>query len=326
MIYLILFFVLVVSFMLTWIVRIIAIRRSILDIPNHRSSHTIPTPRGGGLAVAVSWFAGLSFFYKCGIIELNFFYALLSGLPLIIIGFIDDLFNIKPLSRFVVQFICAAMAVYFLGGFQNLQVATVNLKHIYVLTPIAFIAIVWSVNLFNFLDGIDGYIGTEIVFIGLALYLLSGYYTGLLLAMATTGFLIWNWPRAKIFMGDAGSTLLGFTVAVFAIYYQNNFTLSISVWLILTSVFWFDATVTIIRRLLNKEYLAVAHRKHAFQRIVQSGFSHGKTTLWALGLNIFGFTLAILAKGLPEFDYLFLLTDLIILSLIMFRIDKKNPF
>lgn len=332
--------VLLVSFAGTWLVRSFAIRRSIMDIPNDRSSHTIPTPRGGGLAVAVAWFVGLIYFYFSGKMKTDFFLALLCGLPLTLIGFADDIFSLKPNVRFIVQFVCAGAALFFLKGLQlpeygmgNAELGTFFPPSAFrlplfsvLLNLLAFIAIVWSINLFNFLDGIDGYIGTEIIFIGLAVLLLTGDVTGLLLASATLGFLFWNWQKAKIFMGDVGSTLLGFTVAVMAIYHQNNHISSLPVWLILTSVFWFDATITLFRRMKNREKLSQAHRKHAYQRIVQAGFSHQKTVLCALVLNVVGLGCAWLAYRYSAISLVFLGVDLLVLYIALKWIDKKKPF
>jgi Fuc2NAc and GlcNAc transferase len=320
------FAIFVASFAITWMVRSIAIRKSIMDIPNDRSSHTVPTPRGGGLAVAVTWFTGIVCFFLGGKIESNLFYALLSGLPLTLIGLADDIFNLRPGVRFLVQFLCTALALFFLSGLQNCQLSIVNCQLSMILTPLAFIAIIWSINLFNFLDGIDGYIGSEIVFIGISLFVLLGSQVGLLLIAAVTGFLFWNWPKAKIFMGDVGSTLLGFSIAVLAVYHQNNLTLSIPVWLILTSVFWFDATITLFRRIWNKEKLSQAHRKHAYQRIVQAGFSHQKTVIWMLVFNMLGFGLAYLSIKYKRLDLIFLGIDIAILCAVLKLIDKKKPF
>lgn len=314
------------SFVFTQVVRSIARRKSIIDIPNDRSSHTIPTPRGGGLAVAISWFMGLIYLFFRGELEPSLFYALLSGLPLTVVGFADDIFNLKPAVRFFVQFICAFTALWFLGGLQFIDYGLWTVDLILLLTPFAFIAIIWFINLFNFLDGIDGYIGSEVVFIGGAIYSLTCDSLGMLLAAVTFGFLLWNWPKAKIFMGDVGSTFLGFTVAVLAIYHQNNNILSIWVWLILTSVFWFDATITVIRRYLNREKLFEAHRKHAYQRAVQSGYSHQKITIGSIFLNLFGFGLAWLAHCSSAYSIIFLLVDLVILFGVLKFIDKKKPF
>lgn len=314
------------SFFITWIVRKIAIHKSIMDQPNERSSHTVPTPRGGGLAVAIAWFAGLVCLYIANGIDQPLFFALLSGLPLTLIGFADDIFNLKPGIRFLVQFICAACALWFLGGLQHCPLSIVHCQFAFILAPLAFIAIIWSINLFNFLDGIDGYISTEVIFIGVSLFILTGNEIGILLAASVGGFLIWNWPKAKIFMGDVGSTLLGFIVAVLAIYYQNTQQLSIVVMLILTAVFWFDATVTLIRRKLNKEKLSEAHRKHAYQRIVQAGWSHQKTTLWSLGINLIGFGFAFLATKYIVMQEILLVIYLGVLYLVLRYIDKQKPF
>lgn len=318
--------ILLSSFSITWLVRKIAIHKSIMDQPNERSSHTVPTPRGGGLAVTIAWFVGLIYFYITQRIEQPLFFALLSGLPLTLIGFVDDILSLKPGIRFLVQFVCAASALWFLEGLQHCQLSIINYQFPFILTPLAFIAIIWSINLFNFLDGIDGYISTEVIFIGISLFLLAGSLFGILLAVSVGGFLIWNWPKAKIFMGDVGSTLLGFIVAVLAIYYQNTLQLSLVAMLILTAVFWFDATVTLIRRILNKEKLSEAHRKHAYQRIVQAGWSHQKTTLWSLGINCVGFGFAFLATKYMVFQEVLLVMYLGVLYLVLRYIDKQKPF
>jgi UDP-N-acetylmuramyl pentapeptide phosphotransferase/UDP-N-acetylglucosamine-1-phosphate transferase len=247
-------------------------------------------------------------------------------LPLTLVGFADDVFNLKPAIRFLVQFICAALALFFMGGLTSLELGVFHFNFYYLLTPLAFIAILWSINLFNFLDGIDGYIGTEVIFIGLAMVLLTGDSIGWILVLATLGFLIWNWPKAKIFMGDVGSTLLGFSVAVVAIYHQNTHASSLVVWIILTSVFWFDATITLFRRIKNKETLSQAHRKHAYQRIVQAGFSHQKTVFGALVLNGIGVNLAFLAYFYKTYGLCFLLLDIFILYFVLRWIDKKKAF
>jgi Fuc2NAc and GlcNAc transferase len=311
------------SFSLTWLYRKFALYKSLLDIPNDRSSHAIPTPKGGGIAVAISWFLGITYLSITGELENQVFFALLMGIPLVIIGFIDDILNIKPFVRFVIQAFVAGLGLFFLGG---INLHSWQGSYLIPIIILALIAIVWFINLFNFLDGIDGYIGSEIVFIGISAYLLTGEKTGLLLTLSVSGFLIWNWPKAKIFMGDTGSTLMGYIVAVMIIYFQNTQKTSVFVWIILTSVFWFDATITILRRLINKENIFQAHRKHAFQRIVQAGFSHQKAVVYSLLLNIIGFSLAFLAHKYPSFEYLLLFSNLLILTLIYLKIERLNPF
>lgn len=323
-----LFFFLAVfsSFIFTYAYRYYAIRKSIIDIPNDRSSHTIPTPRGGGIAVALVWFIGLVYFFINNQLESSLFYSLLCGLPLTLVGLIDDIYSLRPLIRFIVQAVSSMMALFFLKGLQFISFPFGSIDYLYVLSFIAFVGIIWSINLFNFLDGIDGYIGSEVVFIGLSIYYFTGDVVGILLAASTLGFLILNWPKAKIFMGDVGSTLIGFTVAVLAIYHQNNSICSLWIWLILTSVFWFDATVTLIRRIINREKLSEAHKKHAFQRIVQFGFSHQKTTLWMLLINLVGFIFATFAFYFSNLAWLFLACDLIVLYRFLRYVDNRRPF
>jgi UDP-N-acetylmuramyl pentapeptide phosphotransferase/UDP-N-acetylglucosamine-1-phosphate transferase len=325
-IFLICFLLLGLSFGLTYLIRVFAIKKAILDIPNDRSSHSVPTPRGGGIAIAISWLIGLCILFFTGKIEDDLFYALLSGLPLAIIGFIDDVVSLNPGIRFLVQVLSATLAIFFLHGMHFVDIWIWHFNHIIPLSCLAFVAIIWFTNLFNFLDGIDGYISTEVIFIGLVLFIITGNVIGLILLASVLGFLFWNWQKAKIFMGDVGSTLLGFNVAVLLIYFNNLNSMSIYVGLILTSVFWFDATVTLFRRFKNKEHLSVAHRKHAFQRIVQAGFSHQKTVLYALGLNIIGVVLAFCVLKFGEYGILFLGIDLLILFVVLKQVDRLKPF
>ncbi len=318
--------IIILSYSLTFFVRKWAIHKSILDVPNERSSHSIPTPRGGGIAIVITWFIGLLYFHFTNKIDNQLFLALLSGLPLAIVGILDDILNLKPGLRFLIQFLSAGLALFFLSGLQVLDFGLFSIESQWLLLPIGLIAIIWAVNLFNFLDGIDGYISAEVIFICIAYFVFFRENITLILALSVLGFLAWNWPKAKIFMGDVGSTLLGYNIAILAIYYQNKTEISIIVSLILTSVFWFDATVTLLRRIKNKEKLNEAHRKHAYQRIVQAGFSHQKTVLWALALNFVGFGLAWHAIKFENWNWLFLVIDLFLLVFVLRYIDKKKAF
>jgi UDP-N-acetylmuramyl pentapeptide phosphotransferase/UDP-N-acetylglucosamine-1-phosphate transferase len=314
------------TFILTFLVRKFAIRKAILDIPSDRSSHSVPTPRGGGLAIAIVWFAILLLLYNTSRIDKNLFFTLLMGIPLAICGLLDDLIHLKPWIRLLIQMLCAGSALFIIGGLNQFHILTLTFHSPFIFSFVAFIGIIWSINLFNFLDGIDGYIGTEIIFIGIAIYVLSGDQVVLIMASITLGFLLWNWQRAKIFMGDVGSTLLGFNIAVLTIYHQNNALVSLPIWLIITSVFWFDATMTLFRRIRNKENLSQAHKTHAYQRIVQAGFSHQKTVLCSFILNIIGFCFAYFAMIYTSLDWIFLLCDLLILYGVLKQIDKKSQY
>lgn len=314
------------SFFGTFFVKLIANKNNILDIPNTRSSHIRPTPRGGGLAISFTWFIALFlgyFFYQ---IPKHLFFSLLCGIPIAIVGIMDDIVSVSPRFRFLIQVICASLAVIFIGGISAIDLGfhVVYIKFIFSL--IAVIGIIWYTNLFNFLDGIDGYISSEIIFVCLASFALFGFELPLLLGAATAGFLIWNWQPAKIFMGDVGSTLLGFTIGIFAIYSPNMEPPAILIWLMITSLFWFDATLTLFRRWRNKEKLSVAHKKHGYQRIVQYGYSHQKTVILSILINIPIFILALLAKSFPNFLLPFFAINLAYLYFIMRQVDRRFSF
>ena len=270
------------SFCLTYVFKRFASRHSILDYPNDRSSHETATPIGGGIAIVLTFYAGLFIYYLNGQLEKNIFFALLSGLLLAAVGVIDDFRGLAPIFRFITQIICTGIALIFLRGFNSLLGSDL----VWFWSFIALFGMVWFINLFNFLDGSDGYASMEAISISLALYFFTGSNLCLLLTVSVGGFLYWNWPRAKIFMGDSGSTTLGFILAVLGIYFHNNETLNFLFWIFLTALFWFDATITLIRRIINKEKLSNPHKNHTYQRAIQGGFSHLKILILGLGINI----------------------------------------
>ena len=314
------------SFILTYFIRKLALKKSILDNPNERSSHTIPTPRGGGLAIVISFYFAVTYYFILGKIESQLFFALLSGIPLIIISIIDDIVSLSPKIRFITQFISSALALFFLKGLHLLDLGFVQLNWLWPLTIFSLFGMIWFINLYNFIDGIDGYASMEAIFVSSALYFFTKSEVTLILAIAALGFLPWNWQRAKIFMGDVGSTVIGFILIVFGIYFQNTGEFSIINWLILTSLFWFDATFTLYRRWKNKEQLSVAHRKHAYQRIVQAGWSHQKTTVSGFFINIFLFGILNLSILFAKWQLLILVCAIIALYYITFYVDKKKLF
>jgi UDP-N-acetylmuramyl pentapeptide phosphotransferase/UDP-N-acetylglucosamine-1-phosphate transferase len=314
------------SFILTFVIRKLAITISILDVPSERSSHKNPTPKGGGLAVAVVWFTGLLYFYLTKNIDDRLFFSFLPGILLVVIGIIDDIVAIRPLYRLIFQFIVSSIAVFMLGGLEKLDLGFYVVENRTVLTVLALLGTIWFINLFNFLDGIDGYIGMEVVFISSSMILLFNDRITPLLLAATLGFLIWNWQPAKIFIGDVGSTLLGFNIAIFSIYYQNISKSSLLIWLMLSSLFWFDATLTLYRRYRHKEPLIIPHRKHAFHRIVKAGFSHQKTVLLGFAINLVILLITYISVRFRDLIVPLLVLDMLLLYLVTRQIDKKMKF
>jgi Fuc2NAc and GlcNAc transferase len=321
--YLLIFIISVIS---VYTYRWFAVKRTILDLPNERSSHLNPTPRGGGIAIALIWFSAIIFFHLTKQIDSSLFFALLCGLPVAIIGFADDILTISPKVRLIIHVVSGSLALVFLGGMNSIDLGFSQISISVLFIILAVIGIVWFTNLFNFLDGIDGYISVEVIFICIATYLLFGIVPPVLLATIIAGFLVWNWQPAKIFMGDGGSTLLGFTIGVFAVYYQNIEVSSVIIWLMLSSLFWFDATFTLFRRWRNNENLTKAHKKHAYQRLVQSGFSHRKTVIFSLIANLIILGLVWIAL---KFQYLLLpafCLNIVFLYILTRIVDKYFPF
>lgn len=319
MIYFILF---LISFLLTYFIKNYAIKKSLLAPVNERSSHTIPTPHGGGVAIAVVWFLGLLYLYFSGYIDSHLFFALIVGIAIAVVGLVDDMVELKPKTRMVVFGLVAVFGIYEIGGLHSIDFGILSIENQFVTNTFALLLVLWYINLTNFIDGIDGYVGMQFVFLSAAGLLLFGDALFAVLGVSVLGFLYWNWHRAKIFMGDVGSTLLGYTIAIVTLYYANNQSSSLWVWTTLYGLFWFDATMTLARRKLNGEKLSEPHKKHAYQRLTQAGWSHSRVTLYALGLNV---VLFLLVYFVPNVAVSFMLSVVLLYAAYRF-VDSKKKF
>ena len=307
---LILIAVFILSLALTWIIRRYAQQR-LLDIPNERSSHTVPTPRGGGLAIVISFSLALIYFAATGRIPSNVLIALLGGGGLVaFIGWMDDQRPVSWQVRALVHVGAAIFGLVALGGMPPLDLGIVVIEWGVIGHIIGVIGIVWLINLYNFMDGIDGLAAGEAVTVALAAGWIVGIGVGVdltsrlpifALAFAAFGFLIFNWQPAKIFMGDVGSGFLGYTFAILAIWTVSTAVtrhaqsigeqgLSLWVWIILLGYFLIDASLTLLRRVLRGDKWYSAHRTHAYQKWVISGASHRRVTLTILAINLFWLT------------------------------------
>jgi Fuc2NAc and GlcNAc transferase len=284
-----------VSLWLTGRVRRYALRHDMLDRPNERSSHETPTPRGGGLGFSVLILASLGVLLAAFPDSRNVWIGLLGGGVLIAgIGWLDDRLDLSAKLRMVVHLAAAAWAVYWLGGLTQLELGFATLPLGAVGGLFAVLAVVWSTNLYNFMDGIDGIAGSQAVVVGTTTAALSAALGHPDLAIASgvmaasvAGFLVWNWPPAKIFMGDCGSGLLGFLIAVLALASESRGATPLVCWAMLMSVFWIDATATLVNRVLAGEVWYAAHCSHAYQRAVQMGWSHRRVTGVIVLINLF---------------------------------------
>lgn len=314
------------SFLLTYLIRRIALRNKIVSIPNERSLHVNPTPVGGGLAILITWYIGITFLFFNQMIEKNLYFALLSGVLLAIISLIDDIIGLKPFVRLCFHFISALIAFIFLGGLRQLIIPGIEFNYNFLVYPLTILGIVWFINLFNFMDGVDGFASLEAITICLVIYALSGNIINLLLIACISGFMVWNLPKAKIFMGDVGSTQLGFILVVLGIYFHNSFQFSILNWIMLSSPFWFDATLTLYRRWRNGEKLSEAHRKHAYQRIVQSGYSHFKVNMALTIINLFVVGMILIYREIKILQVPLFILTLVFFYLITKQVDRRVPF
>jgi Fuc2NAc and GlcNAc transferase len=265
-----------------------------VDIPNVRSSHSVPTPRGGGVSIVLAFLLACLALARRVVIPGNLMWALVGGgLALAIAGFLDDRFLLSARVRIMIQTAAAAWALWQLNGVASLHLAGIALGWWWTRQLIALVGLVWMTNLYNFMDGIDGLAGTEALcasgFGGLLLFwcgfggMAQGAWS---LAAASAGFLAWNWPPAKIFMGDAGSGFLGFVLGVFALSSAIKRPWMLWPWLILLSVFIVDSTVTLLRRWMNRERWYQAHCSHAYQHAARRWSSHGKVTIAIAAINV----------------------------------------
>lgn len=287
--------VLLGSFFTTALLRKYALAKSLIDVPNSRSSHSVPTPRGGGVAIVVSFLLALIWLLFTDAMDSAWALGLIgAGAVTAILGFLDDHGHIAARWRLLGHFVAAIWLLLWTGGLPSLEVlgATWNLGwlgHI-----LAAFYLVWMLNLYNFMDGIDGIASVEAICVCLGgglLYWWAGenqlIAVPFALAAAVAGFLIWNFPPAKIFMGDAGSGFLGLILGGLSIQAASESPQMFWSWLILLGVFIVDATFTLARRLIRGDKVYEAHRSHAYQYASRHFGRHLPVTVAVLVVNLF---------------------------------------
>ncbi len=289
--------VFVTSFVLTATLRRYALRRSLIDVPNARSSHSVPTPRGGGVAIVAVFAAALLGLACFGMVSPHLACATLgSGLLVALLGFVDDHGHIPARWRLLGHFAAAGWALFWLGGLPAITVLGAAWDLGWFGHVLALLLLVWMLNLYNFMDGIDGIASVEAICACLGALLCYSAAPGVetnasghvewLLVTAVAGFACWNFPRARIFMGDAGSGFLGIIVAVLALSAAWVSPQLLWSWLILLGVFIVDATFTLLRRLLRGEAVYEAHRSHAYQSAARRVGGHVPVTLAVALINL----------------------------------------
>jgi Fuc2NAc and GlcNAc transferase len=309
------------SWLITGVMRRYALRAALLDVPNERSLHRNPTPLGGGLAVALVTLLGIAAGAILGKIPADVAWALGVGGALVAgVGWLDDRRDVSARMRAAVHAGASCWAAFWIWG--ELTPAAV----------VGVICIMWAINLYNFMDGIDGLAGAEAGSVGLiagVLFLLAGHGDlggiALLVSAASIGFLGWNWPPARIFMGDVGSGFLGFTFGVLSLVAGQSGALPLALCLLLAGVFAFDATVTLLRRAVRGERWYHAHRSHAYQRLVQAGSTHAAVSGGVILVNVGLGALAWLAQSGRIPVAAAVLMGVVVLTVLYLAIERRRP-
>ena len=273
-----------------WVSIRIARRAGVLDIPNERSSHTVPTPRMGGVpmvAAALLAFGCWVFLAAGEVLPLKgLASSILFAFGMSVLGFWDDLSRLSPLTRFLFQFFGAIMFLWaWTGLFPKVPIGGRILpQFLWILA--GAIWIVWMLNLYNFMDGIDGLAGGEAAVAASFFFLVFAWHgesgwavANLFIAAASMGFVVHNWPPARVFMGDAGSAFLGAFFGMQSVVASLATPVPFPVLVLPFTNFILDTTVTLLRRMVRGEKWYLSHRSHYYQRMTNLGMSHKKVTV-----------------------------------------------
>lgn len=283
-----------ITCVLTWVLLRYALARSLMDVPNARSSHRVPTPRGGGLAIAVTFTVAMPLFALAGWADWRATSGLLlAGGLMAVIGFVDDHRSVQARWRLLIHFVAVGWLLFCLPGLPELVVLGVSLDLGWVGYCLLALMLVWLLNLYNFMDGIDGLAAVEAITVclgGTLLLILTNHIDLILaptaVAAMVAGFLVWNFPPARIFMGDAGSGFIGIILGGLMLQAAWAEPRLLWAWLILLGVFIVDATYTLLRRLLRGERVYEAHRSHAYQAAALHKGSHLPVTIGVMVINV----------------------------------------
>jgi Fuc2NAc and GlcNAc transferase len=284
-----------VSVLITGLLRAYSVRLRLIDIPNERSSHAVPVPRGGGLAIALVSLLGLFAAWFADLVDARLLVGGGgAGFGIGLVGLLDDRFSIRASVRLLVHILAAGW--FMVWCWHLLPVATSGGSGAVSAgwSILILMGIVSAINIFNFMDGIDGLGGGQGVFLAsTAVWLLSATGRDVPVAMllsvvaaASGGFLLWNLSTARIFLGDVGSGFLGFILAALPLVGSGATGIPVATWLILWGVFAADAGTTLIRRMIRRDQWYAAHRSHAYQVLARKWSSHRLVTLVYLVVDV----------------------------------------
>lgn len=329
-----LFIFFLLTFAMTYFMRAYALKKNIIDNPNERSSHSVPTPRGGGVAVVCSYLLALAVLIYSQQLTVHIGLTLIAaGFVIALLGFLDDHGHINSMLRLAVHFVVAIGVVISLCGFGEITIFN-GLQLGFIANIIAVLFLVWLLNLYNFMDGINGIASVEAitttVSMAILYYVLNSSLNSdilWLLAVCVFGFLLWNFPKAKIFMGDACSGFLGLTLGVLALIALKENLALFCAWIICLGVFIVDATYTLIKRISNGYKIYDAHRSHGYQILSRKSNSHTLVTSIVAIVNlVWLFPIAYITVKVPiAYPEIYVLIAYLPLILVAIKFKAGNP-
>ncbi len=328
-----------ISFFLTGRVRRYCLQNGLIDHPSDRSSHATPTPRGGGLAIVIMVLLCIVALMWFGSLPLNLGGGMLAGCMLVVlVAWIDDHGDVAIRWRGVCYLAAPALSVYLIGGVDVTGLDSGFFASMgFVEDVLIILALSWLINLYNFMDGADGFAAMQSItasLIGGLFFWSSRQYDLALICFAMMasclGFLFWNWSPARIFMGDVGSCMLGFMFGMLMLAGERTDSVPVSIWCILLALFIWDATLTLLKRLVLGECWYAAHRTFAFHRLMQMGMNHSTLALWALAFNVvILWPMALVAYTMPSLSTYMLIASVVIMmtvwSVIQLVYLKRAP-
>ena len=301
----------IITSIAVYFIRYILIKNKLFDIPNNRSSHVKPTPRGGGTVIVVTLLLSIGVLALNKMIETDFSIGMLLGISLIsTTGLIDDIKSLPVLIRVIMYVSTAVLSLYLIGVISHISINNYSINLGYFAYFFSTLFLVWLTNLYNFMDGTDGFAATQTIcvalFCGLLLFSSDNISLGIIFfccASSTIGFLVFNWPPAKIFMGDSGSLFLGYAILVFIFQTNTSELISIWTWLIMLAFVLGDTTTTSLLRLFLVKRWYGSHRSNAYQNLARVLDNHLKVLLGIMIYHILWLMpLAIISITYPTYE------------------------
>lgn len=321
-----------ISMLLTWYLSRPQAFIYIIDIPNERSLHQHPTPLNGGIAILVAFILTSAATYLIYVPQQgDSLWICLSGLVVAAISLLDDYRSVAAKYRLLVHVFAAFLLLFQTDwwitsiDFAGVHLALSAIWQI----ALSLLFVIWMINLYNFMDGMDGFAGGMAV-MGFGSFALLGWFANdmlfttlsLLITSAAGGFLVFNFPPARIFMGDVGASSLGLFAAAFSLWGNQAGIFPLWIAVLLFSPFIVDATVTLLKRVWRGEKVWQAHRTHYYQRLVQLGWGHKRTVLYEYGLMFACALSAIFTNFLsPAIQPAIILIWITIYAILMYTID-----